>query len=398
MPTNLPAEAKAKWAKYLEARTPEERLKALQEFLSSVPKHKGTENLRAWVRRKISELREEIEERKFKRAGRAPSFFIEKEGASQVVMLGLPNSGKSLLLRTLTNAKPEVSDIPFTTKYPIPGMLRFEDIQFQLIEAPALVEGASRGKLMWGSRVLGLARNADILMLVVDLSNSPIKQFKVLINELENAGIMVKRPKGRVVIERSKAMRGIKLISYGKLIDATANDVIKLLNSYRIYNAIVKIYGEVSLDDVEKSIFENVVYKPSVIILNKADLVSKELIKEVRSHIIKFVGDDTKILTTSAKTGLGLNEVPKAVFSVSNIIRVYTKEPNSPKPSPEPLILPKGARVEDAIMKIREEFLKYFKYARIWGPSAKYPGERVGLDHVLEDGDVIEIRTRIKGI
>jgi len=398
MPTNLPAEAKAKWAKYLEARTLEEKLKALQEFLSAVPKHKGTENLRAWVRRKISELREEIEERRSRRTGRAPSFFIEKEGASQVVMLGLPNSGKSSLLRALTNAKPGVSDIPFTTKYPIPGMLRFEDIQFQLIEAPALTRGASRGKLIWGSRVLGLARNADMLMLIIDLSNNPLSQLDVLISELENVGIVIRRPKGRVVIERSKAMRGIKVISYGKLINATVSDIVKLLNSYRIYNAIVKILGEVSLDDVEKSVFENVTYKPSIIVLNKADLVDREYIEEVRNYIATFLGDDIKVIATSAKTGMGLSEIPKAIFNVANIIRVYTKEPNSSKPSPEPLILPKGSRVEDAILKIREEFLRYFKYAKIWGPSAKYPGERVGLDHILEDGDVIEIRTKIKGI
>ena len=398
MPTNLPAEAKAKWAKYLEARTLEEKLKALQEFLSAVPKHKGTENLRAWVRRKISELREEIEERRSRRTGRAPSFFIEKEGASQVVMLGLPNSGKSSLLRALTNAKPDVSDIPFTTKYPIPGMLRFEDIQFQLIEAPALTRGASRGKLIWGSRVLGLARNADMLMLIIDLSNNPLSQLDVLISELENVGIVIRRPKGRVVIERSKAMRGIKIISYGKLINATVSDIVKLLNSYRIYNAIAKIFGEVSLDDVEKSVFENVTYKPSIIVLNKADLVNREYIEEVRNYIVTSIGDDIKVIAASAKTGMGLSEIPKAIFNAANIIRVYTKEPNFSKPSPEPLILPKGSRVEDAVLRIREEFLKYFKYARIWGPSAKYPGERVGLDHILEDGDVIEIRTKIKGI
>ncbi|MEM2005636.1 MAG: GTP-binding protein, partial [Zestosphaera sp.] len=107
MPTNLPAEAKAKWVKYLEARTTEEKIEALEEFLSAVPKHKGTENLVAWSRRKLSELRKELEERRVRRGGGGPTFFIEKEGAAQVVVLGFPSSGKSSVLRALTNAKPE---------------------------------------------------------------------------------------------------------------------------------------------------------------------------------------------------------------------------------------------------------------------------------------------------
>ncbi|HDN75839.1 MAG TPA: TGS domain-containing protein [Acidilobales archaeon] len=398
MPTNLPAEAKVKWAKYLEARTPEEKLRALQEFLSAVPKHKGTENLRAWVRRKISELREEIEERRVRRTGKGVSFFIEKEGAAQIIMLGFPNSGKSSLLRILTNAKPEVSDLPFTTKYPVPGMMPYEDIQFQVIEAPALIKGASKGAIGWGSRVLGLARNADMIMLVIDLSNNPIYQIDTLVSELEYGGILIRRPKGHVIIEKSKAIKGIKVFIYGKLVNSTINDVVKLLNGYRIYNAIVKIFGEASIDDVEKAIFENVVFKPSVIVLNKYDLVNEEVVKNVISYVKKFIGVDQEVVVVSAKDGYGVRKLPEVIFKTSNIIRVYTKEPNSPKPSPKPLILPKGSRVEDAVVKIREEFLKYFKYARIWGPSAKYPGERVGLEHELRDGDIIEIRTKIRGI
>ncbi len=399
MPTNLPVEAKVKWAKYLEARTPEEKLRALQDFLSSVPKHKGTENLRAWVRRKIAELRREIEEKRLRRAGRGgPSFFIEKKGAAQVVILGFTNSGKSSLLRTLTNARPEVSDVPFTTKTPTPGMLVFEDIQFQLVEAPAIVENASRGAISWGPSTLGLARNADMLMIILDLSNDPIKQLKVILKELEEVGIVIKKPRGYVRIMRSKAIQGIRIIAYGKLINASVTDVRKLLESYGIRNAIVKIFGEATLDDVEKAIFEGVSYKPSIIILNKADVVGIEEARKVRHEVEELLGGEVPVIVVSTKLGLGIKEIPKLIFESSGIIRVYTKEPNSPKPSPEPLILPKGATVEDAILKIREEFLRYFKYARIWGPSAKYPGERVGLDHKLMDGDVIEIRTKIRGI
>ncbi len=397
MPTNLPAEARAKWLKYLEARTPEEKLAALKEFFSAIPKHKGTENLRAWVRRKISELKEEIEEKKLRRSGSGISFFIEKEGAAQVIMLGMTQVGKSSLLRLLTNAKPEVSNVPFTTKKPVPGMMRYEDIYFQIVEAPALVEGSASGAIWWGTRVLGLARNADVLMLVIDLSNEPLRQVKVLVKELETAGIYLKKPRGKVLVRKSKAIHGVKVVLCGKLLDCSIDDIRKLLEVSRMYGVEVRIYGEVTLEDVEKAIYETVTYKPCLVVLNKADLISNDFITKVVNSI-KDLLPDAEVVVTSAKAGIGLNDIPGKVFKLADIIRVYTKEPNSPKPSPEPLILKRGSTVEDAVRRVREEFVKYFKYARIWGPSAKYPGERVGLNHVLEDGDVIEVRTTIKGI
>jgi len=325
LPTNLPPEARAKWAKYLEARTPEEKLRALEEYMSTIPKHKGTENLRAWVRRKMAELKEEVEERKARRSGTGgPTFFIEKSGAAQIIMLGFPNSGKSSLLKALTNAKPEVSSVPFTTKFPVPGMVTYEDIQFQLIEAPSIIEGVSKGAIWWGSRVLGLARNADALMITVDSSQNPLQQLKTIVNELQDVGIHLIRPRGEVRITKSKAIHGIKVITYGKLVGCTADDIRKLLEEYKIYNAEVKIVGQVTLEDVERAIFERITYKPSLIILTKIDLLKKpeipSLVKEIRRHL-----SGVPVIPTSTVTGEGLSKIPKTLFEVSEIIRVYTK-------------------------------------------------------------------------
>ncbi|MEM1622519.1 MAG: TGS domain-containing protein [Sulfolobales archaeon] len=395
MVTNLPAEARVKWVKYLEARTIEEKIRALEEFLSAVPKHKGTENLVAWVRRKLSELRDELEECKRRRGG--PSFFIEKHGVAQVVLLGYTLSGKSSIFNALTNAKSKVTGMPFTTMYPVPGMMLFEDVQIQLVDSPPFVPEATSGKVSWRAKLFGLARNADALAIVLDSSADPVGQYRTLLKELEDAGIVLRRPRGRVQIERSKAYSGIRLVRMGKILDGTEDDVRKLLESYRVFNALVKIYGEVSIDDVEKALFETVVYKPSVVLLNKVDLVSYDVVeKHVRE--LSVLTPHVQIVPVSAITKQGIDLVPKSVFNVLELIRVYTKEPNSREPSKDPLVLPKGSTVEDVIKHIREDFLKHFKYARIWGPSAKYPGEKVGLDHVLSDGDVIEIRTHIRGI
>lgn len=396
MVTNLPAEARAKWVRYLEARTTEEKIRALEEFLSSVPKHKGTENLVAWARRKLSELREELEESKRRRGG-GPSFFIEKHGVAQVVLLGYTLSGKSSLFNVLTNARSRVTGLPFTTMFPVPGMMLFEDVQIQLVDSPPFVPESSAGKVSWGAKLIGLARNADALVVVIDASADPVEQYKAILRDLESAGIVLRKPRGRVQIERSKAYSGIRLARMGKILDGTEDDVRKLLESYRVYNALVKIYGEVSVDDVEKALFEAVVYKPSLVLLNKVDLVSSaEVERQLRE--LEALTPHTVITPVSAVMRQGVTSVPKNVFSILELIRVYTKEPNSKEPSKEPLVIPRGSTVEDAVKMIREDFLKHFKYARVWGPSAKYPGEKVGLDHVLSDGDVIEIRTHIRGI
>ncbi len=398
MPTNLTAEAKAKWVKYLEARTTEERIEALEEFLSAIPKHKGTENLVAWTRRKLSELRRELEERKVKRGGGSgPLFFIEKEGAAQVVILGFPSSGKSSILRALTNARPEVGQVPFTTKFPVPGMMLFEDVQIQLIDTPAFAEGISKGSIRWGTKLLGLARNADGLLLVLDSTSEPLRQLDVILTELGGVGIHVMRPKGQVQILRGRGFQGVRVIINGRLIGCTADDVRKLLEGYRLYNSEVRILGEVTLDEVERAIFEKVCYKPSLILLNKVDLLNPEQVSELVESI-KRRAPSIEVVPVSALMVRGFEGVPYLVFKMLSLIRVYTKEPNSDTHTPKPLILREGSTVEDAVREIREDFLRFFKYVRIWGPSAKYSGEKVGLTHKLMDKDVIEIRTTVKGI
>ena len=390
MPANLPPEAKEKWLKVMEAKTLEEKIKALEEFISAVPKHKGTENLLYWARRRLRELREEQEERRRRRAsGRGPTFFIEKEGAAQIVLLGLTNVGKSLLLRRLTNADVEVADYPYTTRRPVPGMLQFEDIQFQLIEAPALMPGAADG-VAWGTKVLGLARNADGIIIVLDVANRPLHQLKIILEELRKAHIHVVKPRGRVVIEKGRGGSGIRVALSGRLIDCTVNDIMNLLKSYRIYNALVKVYGEVTIDDVEKAVFGNISYKPTIILVNKMDLVERKIYEKIREIVPKTI----PVLPVSAKTGEGLYVVGKTLFDVLEIIRVYTKQPNHEKPSKHPLILRKGATVYDVAKAIHSSFVENFKYAKIWGPSAKYPGERVGLDHEVMDKDIVEIHVK----
>ncbi|MCC6011287.1 MAG: TGS domain-containing protein [Desulfurococcaceae archaeon] len=387
MPTNLPAEAKAKWIKVMEARSVEEKIRALEEFLSAVPKHKGTERLREWATKRLAQLREELEEEKRrKRSTGKPSFFLEKEGAAQVVVIGPTNSGKSTLVHALTGAKTEISDYPYATQHPVPGMMKYQDIYFQLVDTPPLEPDT-----LLARRTVALTRNADGVLLVLDATRSIREDLNRVIGYLRSEGMLLVKPKGRVIIDIVRTGKsGIRVTLMGKLLDSTIDDLRRLLESYRIYNAHVKLYGEVTLDDVEQSIFEAVVYKPVVVFINKTDL------REPTSEEVEYVEKSlpgAPIILGSATTRRGLSEIASSLYRVLEIIRVYTKPPGG-SVAEKPLVLRRGATIRDVAESVHSDLVKNFLYARVWGPSAKYPGERVGLEHVVEDGDVVEIHSR----
>ncbi len=391
MPTNLPVVAKKKWNEASLARTPQEKLEKLEEFLSLIPKHKGTEKLRAQVKRQISTLRKELEEKKRRRTGRGgPRFFLEKEGAAQIIILGPTKVGRSSLLTSVTNAKAEVSGYPYTTREPIPGMLQFEDLQFQLVEAPALIEGAADSG-SGGMQTLGLARNADGLILMVDLAEDASRQLMLILKELEKARILTQKPRARIEIERKHVGAGLRIITFGRLIDCSLRDVEDLLKGYRILDATVKILGEATLDDVEDAIFESTLYRPAIIVANKSDMPEAE--KSL--HLLKrFVGSQLPIVPVSCQTGAGLDKLGLEIFGALDIIRIYTKEPNDKEPSSNPFILKRGSTVADLAKQIHSDFIERFAYARVWAKRLAFSPQKVGPSIVLEDKDVVELHTR----
>jgi len=392
MPANLPAEAKKKYREASLARKPEEKIKKLEEFMSLFPKHKGTENLRAQVKRKISLLKQEIEDKKQKRTGVAsgPKVFVEKEGDSQIVLLGPTNVGRSSLLSILTNSKVAVLDYPYTTTEPTPGMFNYQDLQLQMVETPALMEGSSEGGA-WGLQTLTSARNADGLVLMVDLSQNPVEQFSLISRELEKAKILTKKPKARIEIEKKHMGAKLKFIVLGRLIDCTVKDLARLLKSYGIRDATVKIRGEATLDDVEEAIFEGKVYRPAIILANKAD---HPLAAERLEQLKKAVGDEMKIIAISCATKAGVEELGAELFGMLDIIRVYTKEPNKRDASMRPFTIRNGSTIFDLAKRIHSDFYEQFSYAKVWSKRLRFSPQKVGGTFALEDGDTVEIHTK----
>jgi ribosome-interacting GTPase 1 len=391
MPANLPPDARKKWSEVEATRNTKERLQRMEEFLSLVPKHKGTLKLRGQVKKQMAVMRRELEEKKRRKAGRSgPKLFIEKEGAAQLALLGLTGVGKSSLLAAVTNAKVEISRNPYTTRQPIPGILVFEDLQFQIIEAPALMEGSAEGRA-WGLQTLAIARNADGLILMVDLSLGPAEQLSLILSELEKARILISKPRGRVEVERKFMGAGLRIILVGVLADCSMKDIEELLRSYRIADAVVKISGEVTLDDVEDAIFQNTIYKPAIVVANKIDLKNSESgLEQLKAD----VNSRLPITAVSCEKRFGLENLGATLFEALGIMRVYTKEPNQRHYSRKPFILKKGATVYDLAKDIHSDFKKRFGFAKVWSDRLVFSPQRVGPTFSLADRDVVEIHLK----
>lgn len=391
MPANLPPDARKKWAEVEETKNPRERIQRMEEFLSLVPKHKGTAKTCAQVKKQMAALKREIEEKKKKKAGKSgPKIFLEKEGAAQVVLLSLTKAGKSSLLSSVTNAKVEISASPYATRQPVPGVMDFEDLQFQIIEAPALMEGAAHGKA-WGLKTLAIARNADGLIIVIDLSRDPIKQLTGILDEMNKARISTSKPKSRVDIDRKYMGAGLRIVVLGRLIDCTFREVETLLKGYNVTDAFVKIYGEATLSDVEEAVFETMVFKPTIIVGNKIDLEGAEgNLKLLKTYL----SDRLPIIPVSTITGEGLNELGENLFRTLDIMRIYTKEPNEREFSEKPFILKKGATIYDLAKAIHSDFKENFNFAKVWSKRLVFSPQRVGTTFHLKDGDVVEIHLK----
>jgi len=387
LPANLTAEAKAKWNKAQQARTPKEKITALQEFLSAIPKHKGNERVRAQTKRKIALLKTDIQTRQRRGAGRVAERVVQKAGAAQIAILGPTKVGRSSLLAAVTAARPVIAAYPYTTKEFVPGMLRFEDLQFQLVEAPALVP-EEEGRLVFQEGSADLVRNCDGLVVMVDLGGEPVEQLERTLAELARSQVSTTKVISNASVVKTRS-GGIQLATAGRLVGCTRDQVASLLKSYAITNAIVRTFGDVSLDDIEDVILEtNLIYKPTVVVANKADMPNApENIKRLVDH----TDSRMRVLVTSCLTGLALGELGKRLFEALDLVRVYTKQPNASAPSPEPFTIKSGTTVGDLSRQIHTALFRQFRYARVWGKSVSYEGERVGMGHILLDKDIVEI-------
>lgn len=305
MPTNLPPEYFEAEKRYREAQSPSEKIARLEELLGTVPKHKGTDKLRADMRRRLSKLKEAAQTRK-RVSKRESAFRIDREGAAQVVIVGPTNVGKSALVGALTNATVEVAESPYTTWQPVPGMMPLEDLQIQLIDTPPLSRDFVEPQL------LDLIRRADLILLVVDLQTDPLQQLE---------------------------------------------DTISLLRENRIVPLRLKhVFHEE----------RGVTFKPVLVLVNKNDDETWDEDVEIFRELLE---DEWPMLPVSASTGRNLERLKQVLFKRLEIIRVYAKPPGREPDLSAPFVLKKGSTVEDLAGKVHKDFLDQLKAARVWGSA-----------------------------
>ena len=328
MPANLPPQYHQVEQRYRQARSVPEKLAALQEMLAIMPKHKGTDHLKADLRAKIARLMDELERPSPSGSGWVQPFSLAKEGAGRAVLVGLPNVGKSLLLAQATGAQTKVGAYPFTTQEPVPGVLRFENVRIQFVDAPPITNQEVQ------TRLYGLLRNADVLVVVVDLSFDAMVQVVEVLSELERWGF--------------------RLLGKGEESDSDEAQLMKRV----------------------------------VIAGNKGDLDGA---LDQFSCLEATYGERFPVVQVSAAEGMGLEELAREVFTALEVLRVYTKAPGRDPERSEPIVLPRGGTVVEAAELVHREWPRRLRYALLWGTSGKFDAQRVGREHRLADEDVIEL-------
>jgi len=327
MPANLPPQYFETEKKLKTAKTPREKIAVLEELLAIVPKHKGTEKLQALLKTKIAKLRA-LGDKKHVVARHGPGFQVERSGAGQIILVGTPNSGKSSLIKVLTNAEPEIGDYPFTTRIPAPAMMPFENIQIQLVDTPPITEDYME---FWHAEMI---KAADGLLMVLDLSlPEPAEPYLVLVEKLRERRIAIVPPGAS--------------------------------------------------PPAETGLFP----KSTLVAANKSD---SPRAGEGLESLREWTGAALPLLPVSARRGDNLEELRRSLFSLLDVVRVYSKIPGKKAETNEPFIFKRGSTLMDMAKAVHKDFARNLKYARLWGKT-KFQGQKVNRSYVLEDEDIIEL-------
>ncbi|MCS7129420.1 MAG: TGS domain-containing protein [Candidatus Caldarchaeum sp.] len=383
MPTNLPAEAQAALARYQQAKTVEEKIKALEEALPLIPDHKGTEKMRAQLKTTLSKLRRELERKKTMKTSRQDLFTVKKEGAASIVLLGAANSGKSTLLNVLTNAKAEVSGYEMTTRKPVPGIMYVEDVGIQVVELPAVLTSDLK-ETPFTSRSLAVARTADLIVLTVDCGSNPVNQLEKLVQILGEAGISLGVKNFEVEVEK-KDSGGLRLVVFGRF-KGTHDSLKNALHRVGIRNAVIKIHGEAGVEDIVEQILRPSLFKKAVVVAGRRDMASEKVLNELKEKA-KLL--NLPLLEVSAGDPSTLKTFKEEVYRALELVRVYTQKDGVV--NRKPVVVSRGTTVGELALLIHREIAKNLRYAKVWGSSVRIQGQQVGPSHVLSDGDLVEL-------
>jgi len=360
----------------------------LEEEMSTTKYHKGTEHHFGLMKARLTRMKTSLSSRK--KAGGGKGFAVKKQGDATVVMVGLPSVGKSTVLNKITAAQSRVAEWEFTTKEVIPGMLEYEGANIQILDVPGLIGGAADGKGR-GREVIAVVRNADLLIMLIDVQRHEI--LKDILNELELAGIRVDKKPPEIMIKK-KMSGGLSISGRPLMTEQMAKDIAK---EFSLLNADITFRDRTTADQFIDFLSGNCTYIPSIIVLNKIDDVPDARIQELIISLKNIFHKD--VIPISADKGTNIDFLKYGIYKKLNLIRVFPTRSSKEKDAntgmkKDPMILKQGATISGVCEKIHRDLKQHFKYALVWGKSVRFGGQRVGLKHVVVDGDIITILAR----
>ena len=365
-----------------------EQIASLEEEIHKTQKNKATNAHIGKLKAKIAALKvkEEKATAHSKSSGGGDGFEVKKSGDASVALVGFPSVGKSSLISRLTGVDSETGAFAFTTLTCIPGVLEHNGAKIQILDLPGLIKGAADGKGR-GKEILNVIRASDMVLYVIDPFQD--SHFNVLDTELERAGMRLNEAKPQVFINKT-GRGGIIVRSTCAQPDVDFVDIQEIVRSFGIVSAEVTMRSRTSHDHIVDTLAGNCIYSKAVVVINKVDLATEDDMSRARA----MIPDGWPILPVSAKTGQGIEEMKDFIFDNLRFMRVFLKPQGGEADLVAPLIIKDTSTVKDVCVKLHRDFVRKFRYARVKGPSAKFDWQRVGLDHLLKDGDLLSIIVR----
>ena len=359
-----------------------EKIKSIQDEMARTQINKATEHHIGLLKAKIAKLKREQEENTAKKSGmKSDGFDVRRSGDATVVFIGLPSVGKSTLLNKITGAKSAVGAFQFTTLTVVPGMMEYKGAKIQVLDLPGIIKGASTGKGL-GKRILSVARSADLVLLMLDVFQ-PYHE-DVLVNELKSIGIRLNQLPPNITVEKA-SMGGIAVAQQVRMTKITEKHLKDILHLYGIVSARVVMREDITSEQLADHIAGNISYSKALTILNKIDLVDREFLDSLKDRI------KSDVIEVSANSDINIDVLKERIYEKLKFIRIYMRPKGGETDFKEPLIAREGDTVKDVCNKIHRRMRREFRYGLVWGKSAKFAGQKVGLSHILQDEDVLTI-------
>ncbi|OAA41895.1 gtp1/obg [Beauveria brongniartii RCEF 3172] len=363
-----------------------DKIKEIEDEMKRTQKNKATEYHLGLLKGKLARLRAQLlEPGPGSGGGTGAGFDVSKSGDARIALVGFPSVGKSTFLSKVTKTKSEAASYSFTTLTAIPGVLEYGGAEIQLLDLPGIIEGASEGKGR-GRQVISAAKTSDLILMVLDATKRA-EQRALLEAELEAVGIRLNRspPRNSNIYLKVKKAGGMKITFQSPPKKLDEKMLYNILRDYKILNCEVLVRDdEATVDDfIDVIMKDHRKYINCLYVYNKIDSVSLDFLDSLAR--------EPNTVVMSCELDLGVQDVVDRCWKELRLIRLYTKRKGIEPNFGEALIVRSNSSIEDVCDRIHRNMKDTFKYALVWGASARHIPQRVGLGHMVSDEDVVYI-------